>query len=50
VVDKILKGKISVNSTEITVLSKGTDNDYINLTDIAKNKNAEFPKLSAQAI
>ena len=43
VVDKTFKGKISVKGTEITVLSKGTDDDYISLTDIAKYKNAEFP-------
>ena len=41
--DKIFKGKISVKGTEITVLSKGTDDDYISLTDIAKYKNPEFP-------
>ena len=42
-VNKTFEGKISVKGTEITVLSKGTDDDYISLTDIAKYKNAEFP-------
>ena len=42
-VDKTFKGKISVKGTEITVLSKGTDDDYISLTDIARYKNPEFP-------
>jgi hypothetical protein len=40
--DKVFKGKISAKGTEITVLSKGTDDDYISLTDIAKYKNADF--------
>ena len=37
--NKIFKGKITAKGTEITVLSKGVDNDYISLTDIAKYKN-----------
>ena len=41
--EKTFKGKISAKGTEITVLSQGTDDDYISLTDIAKYKNAEFP-------
>jgi hypothetical protein len=41
--DKALKGKISAKGTEITVLSKGTEDDYISLTDIARYKNPEFP-------
>ena len=41
--DKILKGKIVVKNTEITVLSVGDADDYISLTDIAKYKNPEFP-------
>ena len=41
--NKTFKGKITAKGTEITVLSKGTDDDYISLTDIAKYKNAEFP-------
>ena len=41
--DRNFKGTISAKGTEITVLSKGTDDDYISLTDIAKYKNPEFP-------
>jgi len=41
--NKTFKGKITAKGTEITVLSKGTDDDYISLTDIAKYKNSEFP-------
>jgi hypothetical protein len=37
--DKPLKGKITAQGTEITVLSHGTDDDYISLTDIARYKN-----------
>jgi len=40
---KTLKGTISVKGTEITVLSQGTENDYISLTDIAKYKNPDEP-------
>ena len=38
---KTYKGKITAKGTEITVLSKGTDDDYISLTDIAKYKNSD---------
>ena len=41
--NKTFRGKITAKGTEITVISKGTDDDYISLTDIAKYKNAEFP-------
>jgi len=41
--NKTFKGKITAKGTEITVLSKGADDDYISLTDIAKYKNPEFP-------
>ena len=41
--DKTFKGKITAKGTEIAVLSKGTPDDYISLTDIAKYKNAEEP-------
>ncbi len=41
--DKSFKGKITAQGTEITVLSKGTDDDYISLTDIARYKNSEDP-------
>jgi len=40
---KPFKGKISAKGTEITILSKGTDDDFISLTDIAKYKNADEP-------
>ena len=41
--DKTFKGKITAKGTEISVLSKGKDDDYISLTDIVKYKNPEFP-------
>ena len=41
--NKTFKGKITAKGTDITVLSKGTDDDYISLTDIARYKNAEYP-------
>ena len=41
--DKTFKGKITAKGTEIAVLSQGTDDDFISLTDIAKYKNPEFP-------
>lgn len=37
------KGKITAQGTEIMVLSHGTDDDYISLTDIARYKNSEDP-------
>jgi len=40
---KPYKGKISAKGTEITVLSKGTEDDFISLTDIAKYKNPDDP-------
>lgn len=43
VTEKALRGKISAKGTEIVVLSKGTDDDYISLTDIAKYKNPDEP-------
>jgi hypothetical protein len=41
--EKTLKGKITAQGTEITVLSQGTEDDYISLTDIARYKNADYP-------
>ena len=41
--DKPFKGKITAQDTEITVLSQGTDDDYISLTDIARYKNTDYP-------
>ena len=38
-----MKGIINAKGREITVLSKGDENDYISLTDIARYKNPEFP-------
>ena len=37
--------KIDIQGYEITVISKGDDDDYISLTDIAKRKNAEDPRI-----
>jgi len=39
-----MKAKINANGTEITVLSKGDENDFISLTDIARYKNPDEPK------
>lgn len=36
-----MKAKINAKGTEITVLSKGNEDDYISLTDIAKYKNKD---------
>ena len=41
--DKVLKGKISAKGTDIAVLSKGADDDFISLTGIARYKNSEDP-------
>ena len=43
--DKTFKGKISAKGREITVLSVGTADDFISLTDIAKYKNQEEPNV-----
>jgi hypothetical protein len=40
---KTYKEKITAKGAEITVLSKGTDDDFISLTDIAKYKNPDEP-------
>ena len=42
--EKILKGKIIAKDTEITVLSVGSPDDFISLTDIARYKNPHEPK------
>ena len=42
--EKTLKGKIIAKGTEITVLSVGSPDDYISLTDIARYKNPNEPK------
>ncbi|GBU20788.1 hypothetical protein R80B4_00673 [Fibrobacteres bacterium R8-0-B4] len=41
--DKPFKGKIHAQGMDITVLSQGTDDDYISLTDIARYKSADYP-------
>jgi hypothetical protein len=38
-----MKATINAKGTEITVLSRGDENDFISLTDIARYKNPEFP-------
>ncbi len=38
-----MKATLNANGTEITVISKGDENDFISLTDIARFKNPEFP-------
>ena len=43
--DKTFKGKISAQGREITILSVGTADDFISLTDIAKYKNQEEPNV-----
>jgi hypothetical protein len=39
-----MKVTINAKGTEITVLSKGDENDFISLTDIARYKNPDEPK------
>lgn len=41
--DKKLKDTINAQGIEISIVSDGTNDDYISLTDIAKYKNPEFP-------
>jgi len=43
--NKPFKSKITARGTEISVLSYGTDDDYICLTDIARYKNKEEPNV-----
>ena len=45
---KTLKAKINANGTEITVLSDGSQDDYISISDIARYKNDEFPSYLIQ--
>lgn len=40
---KEIKSTIHAKDTDITVISKPSQDDYISLTDIAKYKNSEFP-------
>lgn len=37
--------KMNINGLEITVVSQGDEDDYISLTDIAKQKNPEDPRI-----
>ncbi|MGB4407738.1 MAG: KilA-N domain-containing protein [Sphaerochaeta sp.] len=39
-----MRASIHANGTEITVISKGDENDYLSLTDIARYKNPDEPK------
>jgi hypothetical protein len=39
-----MKATINAKGTEITVLSKGDENDFISLTDIARYRNPDEPK------
>ena len=39
-----MKATIKAKGMEITVLSKGDENDFISLTDIARYKNPDEPK------
>ena len=41
--DKFYKDKITAQGTEITVISRDKDNDFISLTDISRYKNADYP-------
>ena len=43
--EKILKDKIIAKGTEISVLSVGSPDDFISLTDIAKHKNQDEPNV-----
>jgi hypothetical protein len=38
-------GRINVKDMEVTVLSAGTPDDFISLTDIARYKNPEEPNV-----
>jgi hypothetical protein len=41
--DKIHKDKITAKGTEIAIISRNNDNDYISLTDISRYRNADYP-------
>ncbi len=43
--EHIFKGKLNAKGTEIAVLSIGTPDDFISLTDIARYKNPEEPNV-----
>ena len=42
--DKNISDKITAKGVEISVLSSTNKEDYISLTDMARYKNAKFPK------
>lgn len=42
---KEFQEKMDINGLEITVVSQGDEDDYISLTDIAKHKNPEDPRI-----
>lgn len=42
---KDFQEKMNINGLEITVVSQGDEDDYISLTDIAKHKNPEDPRI-----
>lgn len=42
---KEFQEKMNINGLEITVVSQGDEDDYISLTDIAKHKNLEDPRI-----
>ncbi len=42
---KDFQEKMNINGLEITVVSQGDEDDYISLTDIAKHKNLEDPRI-----
>lgn len=42
---KEIQEKMNINGLEITVVSQGDEDDYISLTDIAKHKNLEDPRI-----
>jgi len=43
-----MKSTINIKGTEITVISKGKEDDFISLTDIAKYKNPNDPRFVIQ--
>ncbi|MGE4489739.1 MAG: KilA-N domain-containing protein [Kiritimatiellales bacterium] len=43
-----MKSIINIKGTEITVISKGKEDDFISLTDIAKYKNPDDPRFVIQ--
>ena len=42
---KEFQEKMNINGLEIAVVSQGDEDDYISLTDIAKHKNPEDPRI-----